>query len=223
MSGYPVKYWPCPKMWIGSTVVVIGGGPSLQGMDWNDVRRVGAGARYIACNDAYQLGWPDMCFFGDAAWYDIHSNLKAFEDYPGLKVSAAFECLGLEGLLTMERWPLNPAQPVDSLRTEPYRITWYGNTGTTAIALAAKLGARKIVLLGFDMMVNQMGLSNWYNNLKNKPKPSIYTKFLLNTGLLAIGMSRVYPEVEVINGVVGEKSSKLGAFETMGWKEALRA
>jgi len=216
-------FWQCPKMWAGSTVVVIGGGPSLRLLQWDLLWTMAKNSRFIACNDAYSLRWPDICFFGDVGWHDIHSHLAAFEQYGGLKITPALECLGFAGLSVMERKPLNPAKAVECLKEEKsHQITWFGNTGVTAILLAAKLGAKRIVLLGFDMMVDSGdGKANWYHNLKSKPKPSIYSKFIVNAGLLAAAMHTIYPDVDVVNGLVAPYKSALSVFETMDWKEAL--
>jgi hypothetical protein len=217
------RYWSCPEMWRDSTVVVIGGGPSLRGMNWGELRHMANGCRFIACNDGYRLGWPDMVFFGDAAWYDIHSRLRSFELYGGLLVSVAFECLGQDRIRVMERWPLNPNEPIKSMLTEPHRLTWYGNTGTTAILLAAKLGARKIVLLGFDMALSEDGHTNWYKNLKSEPTPGLLKKFVNETELLAIGMRNAWPSVKVINGLMKPDGvSGLECFEAMEWRRALK-
>jgi len=208
MSGQ-TGYWRTPRMWESRTAVIIGGGPSLAKMDWEKLHQsiIKAKARAIACNDAYLLGWPDMVFFGDWNWYQIHKALPAFRMFEGMKVTASFEALGEPGLFVMERRDLD-------WQTTPGRIGWFGNTGVSALNLAFLLGVKKIVLLGIDMAPSARGYSNWYEKLKDQSiHPATYKRYCQFAKKLPRDLG-----MEVVNG---NPNSKLDLFPKMTWQEAL--
>jgi hypothetical protein len=54
--------WIAPKMWAGGTAFIVGGGPSLKGVDLTPIHH----RRVIGVNNAYRMGnWVDICWFGD--------------------------------------------------------------------------------------------------------------------------------------------------------------
>lgn len=210
MDGQSTAYWQTPRMWDNATVVIIGGGPSLQAMPWDALRQtlLTSGARTIACNDAYLLNWPDMVVFGDWEWYKIHRNVYAWQAFQGLKVGCCFEALGEPGLFALERRDLK-------WQTQPGRIGWFGNTGVSAINLAVNLGAKKVVLLGFDMKHDKAGNSNWYDKLKDKTiHPASYNRFKLLADRLPQSIG-----VDVFNA---NPDSAWDRFPRMTWQEALQ-
>lgn len=170
------------------------------------------GVRVIACNDGYLLGWPDVCFFGDWGWWEIHHRTVEFANYSGLKISCEKDCRGKDGILVLERRPC-------SFQMVPHRIGWYGNTGISAINLAAKLGASGVVLLGFDMSLDETGSSNWYTKLKDPvPNPEWYPRFMRWSVKFKADMEKACPGLRVINATPG---TKMNTFEKMPLKGAL--
>ncbi len=201
-----IRWWNCPRMWVGATVFIIGGGPSLAAMDLTLIHE----RRCIGCNDAYALGsWVDVCYFGDWIWYTIHnhdvverpdgSSHNGLRRFAGLKVTVAPD----------DKQILDPS--IKRLRRQPRgisvvpnRIAWNTNTGASAINLALKLGASRAVLLGFDMALGDEGQANWHINLKDKPDPESYERFLGNMKFLVQGLED-HPEFEVLNATPGSK------------------
>ena len=128
-----------PRLWPESLIVCLGTGPSLTRAD---VARV-QGQRVIAINNAYQVApWADVLYACDAKWWRWHHGAPGFvgrkytlapglRDYPEVAAVTNTGTLGLE--------------------TDPRGLRTGHNSGYQAINLAVHLGARTIVLLGYDM------------------------------------------------------------------------
>jgi hypothetical protein len=156
------SWWPD---WSGSTVVIVASGPSAQLVDLTLTRR--PGVRVIAVNRTYELvPWADMLYACDAAWWRTVNGLP---DWPTLRVS--------QDKNTIAEFPeikrVVAQRGLENLVLgNPGYILWGGNSGTQAINLAAQTGARKIVLCGFDMTL-QNGL-HWHGahgGLLANPRP----------------------------------------------------
>ena len=148
-DGLDWSWWPD---WSGSTVVVVASGPSAKLVD---LTLTLGRARVIAVNRSHELApWADMLYACDAAWW---RTVNGMPDWPTLKVSqdkhAVAEFPDIKRVVAqrgLEHMVLD----------NPGYILWGGNSGTQAINLAAQTGARKIVLCGFDMTL-QNGL-HWH-------------------------------------------------------------
>lgn len=155
-----------PKLWPGSTVVCLGGGPSLTQADVDACR---GRARVIAINDAYKLApWADVLYACDDKWWAWHKGVPSFT---GLKYSIT---------APVGKWP-----GVQRLRNDgpqglcltPNGLRTGRNGGYQAINLAVHLGAATIVLLGYDM-ARSSGKSHWFGEHPKGSTPSPYTSFL---------------------------------------------
>jgi hypothetical protein len=161
-DGFDWSWWPD---WSGSTVVIVASGPSAQLVDLTLTQR--PGVRVIAVNRSYELvPWADMLYACDAAWWRTVGGLP---DWPTLRVS--------QDKNTIAEFPeikrVVAQRGLENLVLgNPGYILWGGNSGTQAINLAAQTGARKIVLCGFDMTL-QNGL-HWHGahgGLLANPRP----------------------------------------------------
>lgn len=147
-----------PKLWPGATIVCIGGGPSLT---VDDVASVRGRARVIAINDAYRLApWADVLYGCDGKFWKWQHRLHADK-------IAAFQ--GLKFGLTHEakKWP--GVQILANTGNEGLELANTGlrngrNSGYQAINLAVHLGARRIVLLGYDMAIGDDGRTHWFGD-----------------------------------------------------------
>ena len=123
------------------TIVCIACGPSRV---QSDVEACRGRATVITVNDAvFVAPWADWLYAADAKWWRWWNGVPTFKGkkgtvdplvsglYPEIRV---FKNTGREGL----------EDDPDGLRTG-------GHSGYQAINLAVHLGARKIVLLGYDM------------------------------------------------------------------------
>ena len=160
------RFWPVPPLFEGETVVCIGGGPSLTA---GDVDRVEGKARVVAVNDAHRLPpWADVLYGCDRKWWRWHGGVPEF---PGLKVSleetgeADIKLLGNSGELGFD--------------PDRRRLRTGANGGYQAIHLAVHLGARRIVLLGYDMKPAPDGRTHWFGEHPVATKPSVFAAVML--------------------------------------------
>ncbi len=194
-----------PRLWPGETVVCIGGGPSLT---VSDVELVRGHARVIAVNDAYRLApWADVLYAADAKWWKWHSVVL---DCAGAKYS-------IESRETVT-WP-----DVQTLRNTgwtglelvPTGLRAGHNSGYQAINLAVHLGAKRILLLGYDMTLGTAGESHWFGEHPDgliSPYPQMRAAFdTLVEPLTALG-------VEVLNC---SRRTALTAFPCVALEDAL--
>lgn len=140
-----------PRLWPGSTVVCLGGGPSLTSEDVAACR----GQRVIAINDAYRLApWADVLYAADARWWRWHRGVPTFT---GLKYSLQRDAA---------HWGVTILQHTgdQGLETAPTGLRTGQNGGYQAINLAVHLGATRVLLLGYDMQVGPAGRTHWFGH-----------------------------------------------------------
>lgn len=225
--------WQVPKMWAGGECWIIGGGPSLAktfGIPDNVVELVSKGNRQpselskymtaihdkhvIGVNMAYKLGpWIDMMFFGDQSFYTRYGNERLIPSFPGLKV-------------TCHKWFNNPVYngrgfkyvERDSRRLgltdEPGKVVWNGNSGAAAINLAMHTGAKRIILLGFDL--NDLSQSTHWHKLYGERNPRTYETHRSCFSHIAEDAKRF--GIEIINA---NPDSAIDAFPKMSLSEIL--
>ena len=135
-----VEYSTVPVLWPGETVYVIGGGPSLKGFNFGNL----AGCKTIAINKAiiYNMG-ADALYWTDSRFYTWFKN--EVDSYNGLKFA-----LKPGSQYTKDIRVLKKGKPY-GLEEDPQTLAHGFNSGYAAINLAYHLGARRIILLGFDM------------------------------------------------------------------------
>jgi hypothetical protein len=153
-------YATVARVWPGSTVVCLGGGPSLTPADVDACR---GQARVIAINDAYRLApWADVLYACDDQWWKWHAGVPSFT---GLKYSLTLPSNNTWGVQILRNdGPHGLATKPDSLRTG-------SNGGYQAINLAVHLGAARILLLGYDM-ARAAGKTHWFGeHPKGAPPP----------------------------------------------------
>lgn len=129
--------------WSGAVVVLVGGGPSLTPAQ---VERCRGKARVIAINTAVKLApWADILYFCDRQWFGWHRETVL--NFKGQVVTLGNEDLRKEvrGLVCMRD------AGVEGFSEDPAALCNGRNSGYQAIHLAAHLGAKRIVLLGYDM------------------------------------------------------------------------
>ena len=142
---YPI----CP----GGLVVCLGSGPSITPDDLATVfvekekENVGA---VIAINSMYAFApWATALYAADCRWWTWHKGATVF---PGLKYSLDPR--------TKQKWPHVTTLKntgMTGLEMDPTGLRTGMNSGYQAINLAVHFGAKKIVLLGYDMSVSPDG------------------------------------------------------------------
>jgi len=152
--------WLKPDLWKDETAFIIGGGPSLLE---HDLRRI-TGRKVIVTNNAYRI-FPEaqILHFADHVWYTWHKEeLKTFKGH--------ITCSST-GYAQSAYPPSIKHLPKKSNKglSENIKHLHGNNAGHQAINLAVLLGAKNIILLGFDMKFVG-GKSHWHNDHK-RPTP----------------------------------------------------
>lgn len=188
-----MKIWAHEKFteFQGKDVVIIGGGRSLKEFDFLRLE----GFASIGINDAYKLG-PDIvrvCFFSDLAWwYKNQDGLKNFHEAGGIVVTH-------NPTVTHEtppEWLCCMTRLKDGLSRE---AIGYGNgSGPSSINLALLLGAKNVLLLGFDGKESPDNRNHWYDEVQSHPNPDVYRKFNDGFRKVAEQLELVYPGTEVL-------------------------
>lgn len=140
----PVPFWHPDRSFDGMTVTLIGGGPSHAAADLDQLR----GHRFIAVNSSCRKVRPiatpdDPLYFSDNSWNVNRPDLAA--DWPGpvitcnrhTKARLGDTVRRLDVMEITERF----GAMVDHVQA---------SSGHIAACLAALMGARRIVLLGFE-------------------------------------------------------------------------
>lgn len=140
--------WEIPRLWDGCTVVVLGGGPSLKNIVVNNPL---LNQRVIVIHYAI-LAMPtaSIWFSGDSRCY--WELQKEIDSIQCLKISMNIrnsKWPSLEGQKDIRIVGCKKGKGISSL--EDRSILYYnGSAGGAAIDLAAKLGASRIIMYGFD-------------------------------------------------------------------------
>lgn len=148
--GHLVKVSPVPKLWAGATCFILGGGPSLAGVELERLR----GRRIIVINRTFRLApWAHVLYFCDHKWWA----------QDGADVLSRFNSRGLIFSVSNQRHDRihnlrNTGR--DGLELDPRGLRHGTNSGFQAINLAYHLGVRRIVLLGYDMQVSAAGATH---------------------------------------------------------------
>jgi hypothetical protein len=192
-------------------VYVLGGGPSLAQCDLSvineDIESV------IAVNSAYKevlkAGLEGgLLFFTDTGWWNSHPEVLA-EWLPRrivtlsrtAKRDAPFQVHRIQHAVPSHGFPDYGASAV----------RWGRSSGHTAVALAVALGAKRIILLGFDMRVVD-GRSHFHTEKADATSPGVYEGYVRdfagwNAAAKEIG-------VEIVNATPG---SALDEFEKVNF------
>lgn len=183
--------------------MIVAGGPSAAhaGLEAAKGR-----AALIAINEGRRLApWADVLYACDLKWWRLHDGAK---DFPGLAVTqdrTAAEEFGL-CLVTLRHGNA-------LLLDEPGVIGSGGNGGFQALNLALQFGARKIILVGYDLTLD--GGEHWHGahpKPLNNPGPEAIARWrqalddaapaLADLGATVINASRVsalanYPKMSL--------------------------
>lgn len=170
--------WEVPQMWLGGDVWILGGGPSIPkqfGIPDSVVKQVLERTsspniyspymeaihtkHVIGINISFMIGnWIDIMFFGDSGFFERYqSDLAKFQ---GLKIT----CNNTVGK-TVNWVKYTPCDPSRRKGISKFTnmVSWNGNSGAAAISIAAHTGAKRIILLGFDMKLSPEKRQHWHD------------------------------------------------------------
>jgi len=226
--------WIVPKLWENGECFIVGGGASIIKQfnipeDLADavIQNKSSPAVYssylsaihdkhvIGVNQAFRLGnWIDFVIFGDKGFF-----LKNQEDLAKLTNIRIGIPAYFNGRVDWVKYLAKDLKKTSGLSTTPSKVTWNGNTGAAAINLAVHLGVKRIILLGFDMNVDEKGRQWWHQLYKQRD---------LKRGLKAFTRhSDAFPEiasdaiklgVEILNA---NPDSNINCFRKVNIKECL--
>jgi hypothetical protein len=156
-------------------VFIVGGGYSLTGFNFNLLK----GKNIIAINKSIiHVPFAQVLYFSDYRFYLWCTNkingdddlIKAFLDYKGLvyTIASKIEDPKVKVLLNTGKTGLD---------IQNGKIKHGGNSGYAAINLAYHLGAKRIILLGYDMKQIK-GKTHFHKGYLTKQNDSIYKKFI---------------------------------------------
>lgn len=169
--------WQIPRIWEGGDVWILGGGPSvykqfeipndiiqkviqgeLQPNAYSPFMSAIHNKHVIGINVAYTIGnWIDMVFFGDNSFF--LQNQKGLLEFQGLKVSSNPACEKYNWV----KYLAKDVKKQSGISDHPGLICWNCNSGSAAISIAANAGAKRIILLGFDMKTNGNNHQHWHD------------------------------------------------------------
>lgn len=178
IDDFVVNMITVPKRWPGETVVLIGGGPSLTVADVEAVERMHSRGlvRAIAINNAYLIApWADVLYAADAKWWGWHVGVPSFT---GPKYA-----LDISAPIPYPDVQLLQNTGFVGLELEPTGLRAGYNSGYQAINLAVHFGAKRILLLGYDMRPAQDGRTHWHGDHPDH-QPSPYAQMISAFGTL---------------------------------------
>jgi hypothetical protein len=213
--------WLVPPLWPGETVAILAGGPSLMPAQVDACklarRSLGEGggkARVIAINDAYRLApWADLLYFCDSRWWEWHKERPEFRAFGGIKVTLSEDVAAKDGSI---RWLRNSG--VEGFDDKRDCLRNGRNSGYQALHLAAHLGARRIVLLGYDMRLAADGREHWFGAHPGHNPLKQATLDLMNKCFTSLVDPLLARGIEVVNAT---PSSALDVFPKRALAESL--
>jgi hypothetical protein len=198
-------WWPD---WRRESVAIIASGPSAKSHDL----KLLAGLKVIAIKENVEL-YPraDIVYGCDGAWWRHRQGLKAFR---GLKI--AYDPRVCDTFADIKRVEI--AKTTDRILTAaPLHIGSGGNSGFQALNLAVQFGAKRIMLIGFDMTdrsgVHWYGRNNWMN--ANNPSDPNFRRWMA-------AFHASLPDLEGVLVVNVSPTSVLKAFPRISLAETLQ-
>lgn len=234
--------WQVPRIWEGGEVWILGGGPSITkqfDIPDNVVHDVREGIlppstyspymeaihnkHVIGINVSYLIGeWIDMCFFGDNKFFLMHKDRLAV--WPGLKVSCHNGTQKIPWVKCLGRDTDHPR----GITPKANMVSWNVNSGAAAISIAANAGAKRIILLGFDMHINGNGQKHWHRLYQGEPTAGVVAGNLPKVNAPFIRHLRGFPDIakdarargiEILNA---SPESEITVFPKVTVKELLK-
>ena len=223
--------WQVPRMWNGEDVWIIGGGPStMRQFDvpeqviqsviekgqslsvYSEYFRPLHDKHVIGVNVAYMIGtWIDMVFFGDSNFFLKQEHGLA--RFPGLKVS----CHPQTDRIVWIKYLAHDKTHSKGISSNPRLVSWNQNSGAAAINVAAHAGAKRIILLGFDMSLDKQGATHWHSIYRQGKKViPPFQKHLKGFPMIAIDARRM--GIEILNA---SPESAIRCFKKVTVKEIL--
>jgi hypothetical protein len=209
----PARYTVEP-IWKGRTAIIVASGPSFSAKQARAIAKarmdVGSDFRVIAINDAVYLAWwADWLHSCDNLWW--HWNIQTVHTFRGIKTTLAED--------VPAPWVTGYLQNtgLQGFDEDPSCCRTGGNSGYQAICLAMHAGAKRIVLVGFDMKAADDGQSHFFGEHPGAQPNAFKSVMLPQFETLKPALEKM--EISVINATPG---SALRTFPTADLERVLR-
>jgi hypothetical protein len=178
------------QVWVGETVVLIGGGPSLsqEQLDLIEIAHSRGRIKCIAVNDAYlRAPWADVIYAADSHWhawqekgvekpgFTAEEVRERWKSFAGQKCSIQNSGGNVTDesvhILRNKHFP----QHGDGLSCEPGALVTGRHSGFQALNLAVLAGALKVLLIGYDGKSGADGKTHWFGS---HPRPTPEANFV---------------------------------------------
>jgi hypothetical protein len=206
-----------PRLWPEATAVIIACGPSLTAADVELVRQAREAdlVRVIVINAAVRLApWADVRFAHHAADWQRKEDAEILAAFKGLR-------LAIEPAAAAHGAQILRMSGPTGLEFHDRGAVRHGqNGGYQAIGVAVHLGARRVILLGYDMRRagdERRGRLHFYE-CKGTVGPVEFTRWIANFETLVAPLRTI--GVEVVNA---SRATDLKAFPRVELEVALAA
>lgn len=221
--------WTVPRMWEQETCIIIGGGASIprqfgvpemvidevlkgqRGPDaYSPYMESIHGCHVIAINIAFKIGpWMDCLFFGDSGFFSKYTD-QIFA-WKGLRVTCGESMGDYSGKIKV----LGRDRAKHGICFNPNTVCWNFNSGGAAINFAVHTGVNRIILLGYDMKLDEQKNQHFHNYYHGNVKTVGATMAMHMKGFPVIAEA-LKDKVEIINA---SPDSALTCFPKMPFKE----
>ncbi len=178
--------------WTTRPAVIIASGPSLTDAQLRSVEQahLADDVSVIAVNNTIERApWADVAYFGD------YTAIKHYR--PKLEKLTVAEWVTIDRAAA-ERWKLTHIRATAGNGLGLQRVHMNGNSGAQAICVAAMFGARRILLIGFDMKLGADGRAHWFGQHPgNLVTRQLFEEWIHKAG--AIARDAKSAAVEIVN------------------------
>ena len=150
--------------WIGEDVFIIGGGPSLRGVDLSQLEC----RKVITINMGYRLVRPTLAYFGSILLLIRCYRKNDFQQIQSPRAALESQLWNVKhphGCHTIETTECDWGESLES------GLPCFSNSGLVCLNLADLLGAQNIYLLGFDMKSSGPKTENWHTDYPEGMRP----------------------------------------------------
>lgn len=163
-----------PRCWPNETAIIIASGPSLTQQDVDYCRNKG---KVVVVNDNYILApWANLLYAADPGWWEHHEGAPHFCGQKWTQDEASAKKYNLNWVAG--NWH-------HGISRDPGYICYGWNSGFQALNLSFLMGAKRIILLGFDFQRTD-GKRHWFGDHPGDlNKDSEYHKWIRSMELAA--------------------------------------
>lgn len=151
--------------WSACTAAIVATGPSLTDAQCALLAERRPGLRVVTVNRAFQqIPWADVYYFGDYLFAKVYAQQMLLAQREAEEPSWFRPSIWTIDRAAAERWRFNHVRAVQRPGLGRDCIHANGTSGLQAINLATLFGARRILLVGFDMRPGPGGQRHYFGD-----------------------------------------------------------